>query len=109
MDKKQLTLQLGKNIAYYRKRSGIKLNDLAVRLQVSPAFLSRVEHGEKMPSTYLLYLLANELCMSCDTLICGPDGQAHTRNILALLQGKSQEELDRLEKLICVWNEGTRN
>jgi transcriptional regulator with XRE-family HTH domain len=60
---------------------------LAERVGVSTAFISRVERGQKMMKVHTLYATAQALNVSCDALICQEGQTASLENIKKLLDG----------------------
>ena len=69
MDKDQLAKTIGENIVYYRKAAQMTQGKLAEQLQVSTAFLCRLEHGEKIPGVLTLLMAAQALHVSTDALL----------------------------------------
>ncbi|MBI1320653.1 MAG: helix-turn-helix domain-containing protein [Candidatus Hydrogenedens sp.] len=60
---------LGKRIRELRERRGLKQNDVANALQVSPQAVSKWERGENAPDISLWLGLSQLLGVSCDTLL----------------------------------------
>jgi len=60
---------LGKRIRDLRERRGLKQNDVANALQVSPQAVSKWERGENAPDISLWLGLSQLLGVSCDTLL----------------------------------------
>lgn len=54
-------VKLGKNIAFYRKQSGLTQVQLALKLEISREHLSHIEIGIKRPSLELLFSIAEIL------------------------------------------------
>ena len=69
MDKDQLAKTIGENIVYYRKAAQMTQGKLAEQLQVSTAFLCRLERGEKIPGVLALLMAAQALHVSTDALL----------------------------------------
>jgi len=63
--------KVGKTIALYRKRCGLKQKDLAEMLHVTYQSVSRWELGISLPSVDLLYELSEILQVSVDALLNG--------------------------------------
>lgn len=51
-----------------RELTGISQQDLAVRLLITPAYLSNLESGRKQPAPTMLPKLADELGVSIETI-----------------------------------------
>lgn len=84
MANKALEIILGSNILKYRTRSGMTQAQLAEKVGVSSAFVSRVERGEKSVKIETLLSFARELNVSCDALLREDDG-AQLDTIIKLL------------------------
>lgn len=70
MDKKELTYNVGMNIRKYRLNADLSQESLALSAELSPAYLGRLERGEKCPSIDTLYKISEALNISvCDLLI----------------------------------------
>lgn len=104
MQKTTLEQIIGYNVARYRSLAGLTQIQLADRVGISTAFISRVERGQKMMKVHTLLATAQALNVSCDALLC-PDGPtAQRENITRLLAEQPDEYLAGIEKLIrtCV-------
>lgn len=64
---------IGDRIREERAKAGLSQRELARRLGVSPSLISQLESGQSNPSVGTLYSLVNELDLSLDRLIRGPD------------------------------------
>ncbi len=53
--------QIGLNIAYYRKKKGMKQKDLAEAVLISNNYMSEIETCKKIPTVPLLYAIADTL------------------------------------------------
>ena len=102
MEENTLAKTLGENIAKYRDMSGMTQVQLAERVGVSTAFISRVERGQKMMKIHTLYATAQALNVSCDALICQEERTANLENVKSLLGAQPSEYLAGIEKLIRV-------
>lgn len=102
MDKDQLAKTIGENIIHYRKAAQMTQGKLAQQLQISTAFLCRLERGEKIPSVLTLLLTAQALHVSTDALLYRGGQSPHASNILAMLQGQSETSVKRIEQIIRV-------
>ena len=92
--------QIGKNVARYRKALGLTQSDLAEKVTVSTAFISRVERGQKMMKVQTLYAVSQALGVSCDALLHDDNTETHLGNIQMLLSEQPSEYLIGIEKVI---------
>ena len=72
MDGEKLKLQIGSNIASYRKRAGLTQAGLAEKLNYSDKAVSKWERGESFPDLYVLKQLADFYEVTIDLLIDTP-------------------------------------
>lgn len=69
---------LGAAVRAAREARGLTLRELARRIDVSPSFVSQVEHGKANPSVGTLYALVSALGTTLDDLIGdGADREVH--------------------------------
>ena len=73
MDAEKLKNQIGKNIAAYRKRSGLTQAGLAERLNYSDKAVSKWERGESIPDVITLVLLAEQFEITVSELVDDPN------------------------------------
>lgn len=104
MSKNTLEQIIGDNVAKCRNLKGLTQLQLAERVGISTAFISRVERGQKMMKVHTLYATAQALNVSCDALLCKEGPTAQFENIKKLLGDQPSEYLVGIEKLIrtCV-------
>lgn len=102
MDKDQLAKTIGANLIRYRKAAQMTQGNFAEQLQISTAFLCRLERGEKVPSVLALLLAAKTLHISTDALLYKGGQFPYISNILVMLQGQSESSLKRIERIIRV-------
>ncbi len=104
MNNDSLKCIIGTNIARYRNEKGLTQAELAERVGITTAFVSRVERGQKMLKVETLSIIAHELQVSCDALLRQESNETHIENIKILLACQPEEYLPGLEKLIrtCV-------
>jgi transcriptional regulator with XRE-family HTH domain len=69
----RLVVQVGAAVRRLRAAQGLTLADVARMAQISPAMLSRLEHGDVAPSLDTLAALAEALGTSCAALLRDPD------------------------------------
>jgi transcriptional regulator with XRE-family HTH domain len=97
-------IQLGQRIRDFRKERGIRLTDLAGRLDISPSFLSAVERNIRNPSVSMLKKISEELNISVAYLV-GDTDDAVTGEKLRLIResrGLSAEDLAEISDLPMV-------
>ncbi len=97
-----LEVTIGNNIAKYRNLANMTQEQLAEKIGVSPAFISRVERGQKMMKVRNLYSTSQVLHVSCDALLYQDDAVSQLGNIMWLLTNQPVEYLPGIEKLIRV-------
>ncbi len=73
MDAEKLKLQIGSNIALYRKRAGLTQAGLAEKLNYSDKAVSKWERGESVPDVATLVLLAEQFEISVNDLLADPN------------------------------------
>ena len=69
MDSEKLKLQIGNNIAAYRKLSNMTQAELAERLNYSDKAVSKWERGESVPDVMTLVQLAEQFGVSVNDLV----------------------------------------
>lgn len=84
-------MEIGKNIAKFRKEKNLTQEELAKKLCVSPKTLSSYENNRNLPNIEMLILLSDTLGVSINDLL-GSKNEAldkyqkhHTKNILIVL------------------------
>lgn len=73
MDGEKLKLQIGSNIANYRKSAGLTQVGLAEKLNYSDKAVSKWERGESMPDVTTLVQLAEQFGITVNDLLIDPD------------------------------------
>ena len=73
MDGEKLKLQIGSNIANYRKGAGLTQAGLAEKLNYSDKAVSKWERGESMPDVTTLVQLAEQFGVTVNDLLVDPD------------------------------------
>ena len=53
--------KLGENIRKYRKKAGLRQNQLAEKIDLSDKYIQLIESGERKPSLKTVYKIAKEL------------------------------------------------
>lgn len=108
MDKKQLHLQIGVNIANIRKRFGYTQEQLAERLGISKSFLAHVEQGDAQFSMDNLWLFVNTLHISADEVLFGISRESQAQEILLLLNSETMASLDTICRILHLISDGPR-
>lgn len=73
MNDEKLKLQIGANIALYRKRAGLTQAGLAVKLNYSDKAISKWERGESIPDVITLMQLADQFEITVNDLLSDPN------------------------------------
>ena len=73
MDAEKLKLQIGANIASYRKRAGLTQAELAEKLNYSDKAVSKWERGDSLPDVLTLMQLADLFQIGVEVLLEDPD------------------------------------
>lgn len=84
---------IGKNIKKYRRLRGLRQEDLAELMDLSPNFISMVERGEKTLSLDSFVRIANVLQVSADMLLADVLDTGYT-----LKSSLLTEQLESLDK-----------
>ncbi len=63
-------VSLGQNIRKYRVKKGMRQEDLAEKVGLSPNYIGSLERGEKIPALLTFIEIANVLEVSADMLLC---------------------------------------
>lgn len=79
--------QVGATVRRLRAAQGLTLAELAGSAAISPAMLSRLEHGDVAPSLDTLAALAEALGTSCAALLRDPEGQASDAQLVRRGEG----------------------
>jgi transcriptional regulator with XRE-family HTH domain len=69
----RVVAQVGATVRRLRAAQGLTLSDVAGMASISPAMLSRLEHGDVAPSLDTLAALAEALGTNCAALLRDPD------------------------------------
>lgn len=100
MEKDMLAGIIGENVGKYRSEAGLTQAQLAERVGVGTAFISRVERGQKMMKICTLYAMADALHVSCDALLYRHTAVTQVENIGRLLAGRSDAFAEDIERLV---------
>ena len=88
-----MEITLGKRIAMLRRQKGLKQDELAGMLEVSPQAVSKWENDQTCPDISLLPRLADILGVSVDELLSGKKEQSPAVQILPVEQRKDIKDL----------------
>lgn len=102
MAHKALEENIGRNIAKYREVAGLTQAALAEKIGISTAFASRVERGQKKMKVDILYAIAKTLNVSVNALVSTDNSAAQLANFKQLLEGRTNEYLEGIERIIRV-------
>lgn len=108
VDVDELIKVIGPNVRKYREKAGLTQYELAERVSVSSAFISKVECGKKAMKLKTLYDIADALRVGMDALVYEGRSSLPIQNIQRMLEGKSLEFVSGVEDIvrICVENFG---
>ena len=96
MDTEKLKYIIGKNIAVYRKRSGLTQAELADKLNYSDKAVSKWERGESTPDIITLAQLAEQFDITVNELIQDPDAlPEHTGAVQQAMEKVVEKTLKR--------------
>ena len=95
-------MQIGQRIQEVRNQKRIKAIDMAMQLDMSKNQYSRIECGESMCTTKVLYKLAQYLEVSADYLLYGRREDRYIVQIALLLQGKSSKEVEKMIQVMQI-------
>ena len=93
---------IGENTRMYRERAGLTQADLAERVGVGTAFISRVERGQKRMRVETLVAVAEALNVSVDLLLYRKSMNAQLQTLSHMLEGCSPEFVDGIIMLVRV-------
>ena len=109
MERTELNKKIGQNIRKYRLKIDISQENLAMSAGLYPAYLGRLERGEKCPTIDTLYKISCALGITINELICfdskidssPTNNQAKMRIEEALKQIPDTQQLRIAEILWC--------
>ena len=102
--------ELGQRIRSQREKRGLKQNDIASALQVSPQAVSKWERGENGPDITILGPLAKLLGVSIDWLLgnYGKESDVFEATVfVSSIHGAYQKSIDMPPRDIAAWANGT--
>lgn len=95
---------IGENTRKYRTRAGLTQAQLAEKVGVGTAFISRVERGQKRMRIETMLLVASALHISVDLLLYQEheNENAQLQTLVRMLEGQPPEFLDGIILLVQV-------
>lgn len=94
---------MGRRIRVIRERKEITREELAEKMDISPAFISDVEYGNKGMSIKNLYLLSQLLGVSAEYLLSGKlyslDNDEEHEEIVSLLKECTPEQIESFRRI----------
>ena len=91
---------IGENTRMYRERAGLTQANLAERVGVGTAFISRVERGQKRMRVETMMAVAEALNVSVDLLLYQKSMNAQLQTLTRMLEGSSPEFIDEIIMLV---------
>lgn len=70
MEREELTREIGMNIRKLRLKKDISQEALSLSAGLHPAYLGRLERGEKCPTIDTLYKICNALGVAVNEMLC---------------------------------------
>ncbi len=77
---KDLLVNIGKNIRFYRTRKGLSQKDIAKLIDIAPAQFNRLELGSTNITAITLYKVSKALGISYDMIISGEKAEINTKS-----------------------------
>ncbi len=99
-------MELAERIKDLRKKNGLSQGELAQKIGVSSAHLSRLENGRYLPSVEVLKNLADTLNVSTDSLIYGKEenlGEIKIQDVSLAERIRLLNHLDKKDRDIVVY------
>lgn len=93
---------IGENTRKYRTRAGLTQAQLAEKVGVGTAFISRVERGQKRMRIETMLLVASALHISVDLLLYQENENAQLQALVRMLEGQPPEFVDGIIMLVQV-------
>ena len=93
---------IGENTRKYRTRAGLTQAQLAEKVGVGTAFISRVELGQKRMRIETMLLVASALHISVDLLLYQENENAQLQALVRMLEGQPPEFVDGIIMLVQV-------
>lgn len=104
MDRDSITKNLGNNIKKFRLEKGFSQENLALRAGIHPAYLGRLERGEKCPTLDTVFKICDALSVPVADIISfsQPESQSGTdkKTIEEIIQKLPKSKQDKLLDII---------
>lgn len=100
MEKDPLAVQMGQNIAVLRREHHLTQAQLAEKLGVNAAHVSRVECGGRILSPHKIELASKLFKVSYDAIFLGPESDPCIQNIVMLLKTQPKEYAIMVENFL---------
>ena len=103
MDSEKLKLQIGNNIAAFRKQCAMTQAELAEKLNYSDKAVSKWERGESVPDVMTLAQIAELFGVGMDDLVGNAPGVAAVRNETAAPKRRVNKNVIQMLVSLLVW------
>jgi len=103
MDGEKLKIQIGNNIAAFRKQCAMTQAELAEKLNYSDKAVSKWERGESLPDVMTLVLLAEQFGVSVDDLVGSTGAKASTKEKLPQKKRRVNKLVIQMLVSLLVW------
>ena len=114
VSKETITKTIGMRLRQYRQNLKISQEELAYSSEIHPAYLGRVERGEKCPTIETLYKISNGLKVPLNELLdlslemTVPHNNAFYR-IESALKNLSDEQMDKIADIVEIASKFAKN
>lgn len=105
---KEYKMKVGENILYWRKLKGLKQEDLAERIGISPTALSNIENGVSKPDIERLEDIADALEIEVSQLLTNPqqmftfNNSPQSNGVIYGTNSQSNVDKDLLDRVVAV-------
>ncbi len=103
MDSEKLKLQIGNNIAAFRKQCAMTQAELAEKLNYSDKAVSKWERGESVPDVMTLAQIAELFGVGMDALVGNAPGASVVRNEPAAPKRRVNKNVIQMLASLLVW------
>lgn len=104
MNREEITKNLGNNIKKYRLQKGLSQEHLALRAGIHPAYLGRLERGEKCPTLDTVFKICEALSVPVADIISftNIDGESSIdrKNICEIIEKLPKSKQDKLLDIV---------
>ncbi len=114
MDKAQLAITIGKNLAKYRIQHNLTQDQMAEKAGLSYPYYCNIERGTRTPSMLTFLSIAENLPLSVSELLCDPNEtqddpeaqkQREIENLSLLLEQQSLQTVKAISKSLRIFLE----